>query len=289
MRSRGLPTPSTHASKPPIPIPSTSAKRTATTSSTRTARRIESVFLRPYRHRSPLSTTTTSRWSTSRAPTSFPSSSDPTTTAFSWNPTSSTGTPCGGHPSMTRSHARSSTTATRVRRTGMGRTTTSGSLSRTTGTPSGTIAIPRSRGPTDSTKALSIARTPKASITVALSYSIGQRNVGGCCDPNHVLLVSALRCSRTAACLGTGEPHHPSKMSTVWSVDDLGEVAVNLLELGRMNPEDNVLSMLAFASTQATWTAASTLVKGCGIPFPTVQDYLRGRYWHEYGYDYFGQ
>ena len=71
-------------------------------------------------------------------------------------------------------------------------------------------------------------------------------------------------------------------------MDDLGEMAVGGNH-GRMNPEDNVLSMLAFASTQATWTAASTLVKGCGIPFPTVQDYLRGRYWHEYGYDYFGQ
>lgn len=56
-----------------------------------------------------------------------------------------------------------------------------------------------------------------------------------------------------------------------------------------MNPEDNVLAILTYASTQATWTAASTLSRTCNIPFPTVQDYLRGRYWHEYGYDYFGQ
>ena len=58
---------------------------------------------------------------------------------------------------------------------------------------------------------------------------------------------------------------------------------------GILTLDNNILSILSYASTQATWTAASTLARECGIPFPTIQDYLQGRYWHEYGYDYFGQ
>ena len=56
-----------------------------------------------------------------------------------------------------------------------------------------------------------------------------------------------------------------------------------------MNVENNILSILTFASTRATWVSAASCAEKCSITPKSVRDYLQGRYWHEYGYDYFSQ
>ena len=53
--------------------------------------------------------------------------------------------------------------------------------------------------------------------------------------------------------------------------------------------EDNILALLTYSSTQATWTAASTLARECNVATRTVIKYLSGEYWDSFGHDYFGQ
>ena len=53
--------------------------------------------------------------------------------------------------------------------------------------------------------------------------------------------------------------------------------------------EDNILALLTCTSTQATWTAASTLARKCNVATRTVIKYLSGEYWDSFGHDYFGQ
>ena len=53
--------------------------------------------------------------------------------------------------------------------------------------------------------------------------------------------------------------------------------------------EDNILALLTYSSTQATWTAASTLARKCNVATRTVIKYLSGEYWDSFGHDYFGQ
>jgi len=53
--------------------------------------------------------------------------------------------------------------------------------------------------------------------------------------------------------------------------------------------EDNILALLSYSSTQATWSAASTLARKCNVATRTVIKYLSGEYWDSFDHDYFGQ
>ena len=56
------------------------------------------------------------------------------------------------------------------------------------------------------------------------------------------------------------------------------------------NRENNLISLLAYASTQATWTAATTLAKQTGVAYATVHIYLTrdffGQVAYHFRYDY---
>ena len=57
-----------------------------------------------------------------------------------------------------------------------------------------------------------------------------------------------------------------------------------------MNYENNILSILSFASTRATWVSVSSFAERCNIPYSLVWAYLRrddfGQVAQYYRYDY---
>src|SRR2546426_8420104 len=66
--------------------------------------------------------------------------------------------------------------------------------------------------------------------------------------------------------------------------------------LCHLNQENNLLSILAWASTRSTWVSASSCANHCGIPYNLVWEYLSDEAWNHisvfsevaafYRYDY---